>query len=325
MNSIKRLVNLAGSDPGFYILALQSYIEKYLKEHSPAGYEEYGFADFAANIRHLKDFLVSQQQGFNPDLKYLTEIAKEHYITNQVRHEFSAFSPAEASTATHRFLGFCRVMEIPENDALQELEKLENKTFKQFSENRDLQAHIEEWQEKVREYDSLKLEKKSLSAQIMHLESRDEKLSDKNQRLRNERFALSQKLKDKEKTLNGYESAREYTENLKRMVSYTWTRMDYERTIIRLTPEQKEVLSRISLKGDYLIKGAAGTGKTYLLLEAMKKAVKNRKESLQLEEESRLTLLSYTKTLVKYNRYISHIMGIDRFLLPKKGMEIWLL
>jgi hypothetical protein len=41
------------------------------------------------------------------------------------------------------------------------------------------------------------------------------------------------------------------------MVAYTRTRLDYERCIVRLSIEQKEVLNRIDLEGDYLIRGAA--------------------------------------------------------------------
>ena len=69
-------------------------------------------------------------------------------------------------------------------------------------------------------------------------------------------------------------SASKYLETVGSLTSYTRTRLDFERDITRLTPEQQDVLDSISLTNDFLIKGGAGTGKTLVLIKALEKAVR---------------------------------------------------
>ena len=329
MSSISRLVNLAGSDPGFYILALHSYMENYLKNESPVLYTEYGYGDFGRSIMKLGEHISEQYSQYNPDLKCFKAIAKEHRITSEVRHDFKDFTSAEATQATFLFLQFCRLVQIDEGSALaqleetlehwnerrsrkieiEELKKLKWDVFQSQRENKQLHAELEEWQVKKKEYDELHLEMDVLNSQLALFNKTDKSTSNKNDKLRKERVALKEKLKDKEKQLEQFKSIATYSYNLKRMVAYTRTRLDYERSIVRLTIEQKEVLNRIDLEKDYLIKGAAGTGKTYLILETMRKAISERKESLW--DDGSFVLLAYTKTLVKYNRYITRIMKLD--------------
>ena len=329
MSSISRLVNLAGSDPGFYILALHSYMEKYLKNDSPIYYTEEGYGDFGRNLMKLGEHIGQQYDKFNPELKCFKAIAKEHKLTNEVRHEFKDFTSAEATQATFLFLQFCRLCQIDEGAALVQLEdtlehwnerrsrKVENEELKRLKwdvfrsqrENKQLHAKLEEWQGKKLEYDELHLELDVLNSQLALYEKKESSSSDKNKKLKQERIELKERLKNKELELDKYKSIATYSYNLKRMVAYTRTRLDYERSIVRLTVEQKEVLNRIDLDGDYLIRGAAGTGKTYLVLETMRKAIIERKESLW--DDGRFVLLAYTKTLVKYNHYITRIMKLD--------------
>jgi hypothetical protein len=75
MSSISRLVNLAGSDPGFYILALHSFIEKYLKYDSPVPYIEYSYGSFGKNIVNLGEHISHSQQSYNPNLKCFQAIS----------------------------------------------------------------------------------------------------------------------------------------------------------------------------------------------------------------------------------------------------------
>ena len=83
--------------------------------------------------------------------------------------------------------------------------------------------------------------------------------------------------------------------------------MDYERSITRLTPEQRAAVDLIKLNGDFLVKGNAGTGKTLVLLEALRKAREQSRMELELTTNE-LVLLTYTRTLAKYNRYIAAIL-----------------
>ncbi|MBN2656056.1 MAG: AAA family ATPase [Spirochaetales bacterium] len=329
MSAIERLVNLAGSDPGFYILALHSYMESYLKNEAPIVYSETGYGDFGRNIMQLGEHIGQQYETFNPDLKCFKAIAREHRITNEVRHEFKDFTSAEATRSTFLFLQFCRLCRISESAALAQLEatlehwnerrsrkvemdelrKLKWDIFRSQRENRKLHEQLEQWQAEKSEYDEMLLQMDVLNSQLALFEKKDSAAVERNKKLRDERFALREKLREKEKQLEKYKSIASYSYNLKRLVAYTRTRLDYERSLIRLTNEQKEVLNRIDLDSDYLIRGAAGTGKTFLLLEAMRKSILDRSESLW--NDGSFVLLAYTKTLVKYNRYITRIMKLD--------------
>jgi superfamily I DNA/RNA helicase len=104
------------------------------------------------------------------------------------------------------------------------------------------------------------------------------------------------------------------------MTVLTRTRADYEKSLIRLTPEQKKILEQIHLDSDFLVKGAAGTGKTLILLKAIEKAKgRGAQAGFALDElTGSAALLTYTNTLVKYDRYIASILsggnGADRIM-----------
>jgi hypothetical protein len=83
-----------------------------------------------------------------------------------------------------------------------------------------------------------------------------------------------------------------------RFTIYTRTRRDYERSLMRLTAEQQVALDAITPGHDSLVRGGAGTGKTIVLLHAWGKA---RRDLFT----PRTVLLTYTTTLVKYDRYLA--------------------
>ena len=64
-----------------------------------------------------------------------------------------------------------------------------------------------------------------------------------------------------------------YIDELARVSVYTRTRFDYERRISRLSEEQKRTVAQIRLDADFLVKGAAGTGKTLVLLKALERSL----------------------------------------------------
>lgn len=285
---------------------------------------------------NLRRYVRQNREGYIENLNCIQRLKDEHSITNRVRHEFGSATPGEASTATHNFVQFCRLTGCERETDLQELEKslelwsrrtgrqeeieelkrLEFQLFMANRENRKITEQMEEWKSAKEELEILQRNYEIKSLELENADARKETQSDKNKKLRQEKFELSRQLREKEKQMEGYDSLVQYTENLRRMVHYTRTRMDYERTIIRLSPEQRETLDRINTSADFLIKGPAGTGKTFLLLEAMGKAIKERSENML--EKGRFLLLSYTKTLVKYNKYISMVMKME----PGRGDEI---
>ncbi|NBK24584.1 MAG: hypothetical protein EOM68_21480 [Spirochaetia bacterium] len=115
--------------------------------------------------------------------------------------------------------------------------------------------------------------------------------------------------------------AQEYMDAMRRMTVFTRTRGSYEKLMLRLTSEQTSVLEQIHLDGDFLIKGSAGTGKSLVLIKAMEKAMQTHPIA------PKVALLTFTNTLVKFNRYmVSMLCGhpegtlvstVDAFLLER--------
>ncbi len=102
-NRLARLARLAGSDEGFFVLALHSFVES----HARAAYPPLAYFDrFPELLGAFGDVLKSR--GVPVDrLASLARIAKEHLLTNQVRHSFARLDPEEVLAATHNFLAFC--------------------------------------------------------------------------------------------------------------------------------------------------------------------------------------------------------------------------
>ena len=96
-----------------------------------------------------------------------------------------------------------------------------------------------------------------------------------NNELKNELENYESKQIELQKRFGNYE---EYISNLQRMLTYTRTRNDFEHAILRLTTEQKEAVNRIKFQKDYLIRGAAGTGKSFVLLKTVEKLLEETKE-----------------------------------------------
>jgi DNA helicase IV len=110
------------------------------------------------------------------------------------------------------------------------------------------------------------------------------------------------------KQLEAYRDLDSYVRNVNRFSLYTRTRMDYERGVMRLTSEQEEAVAEARPGRDFLIRGGAGTGKTIVLLHAFGAAVRTRKAELALHSNAPILFLTYTRTLVKFDRYVAEIL-----------------
>lgn len=109
-----------------------------------------------------------------------------------------------------------------------------------------------------------------------------------------------------------YEATKQYLSYLEKVAFYSKTRHDYEASVTKLTSEQNDILEQIKLDKDFLIKGAAGTGKSLVLLKSLEKAVKDFNSQLEFDKaKNTFRLLTYTKSLVKYNQYVTKILGTE--------------
>ena len=323
--NLDRLSRLVGTDEGFYILALHSFIESFLRYEKGYG-EEPRFPELTWSFR--EELLYERGGEFIDGLPALGRLGKQHIFTNKVRHAFEQMDPEEAAAATHLFLRFCmlagiddcpqtgklkssldiwgsRISIIEQNTVIRqmqrELEEL-RKEKESFAEQQDsyrkLKAEIKELQHRVSGY-TIEIQKRTEAVQ-----QKDQKVDE----LRAERNRLIQERNSLMKEAERYDRFERYLRYLGRLSLCTRTRMDYEQTIAELTPEQEAALENVRLGRDFLIRGGAGTGKSLVLLESLRRAVEQ--QELDFGAGESVVLVTFTRTLAKYNRYISELMGI---------------
>ena len=326
---IARLVRLQGSDPGFFILALHSFIEAFLRDHYQEYRREIGLKDL---IYDYREELKASAKGFIENLDVIHEISREHDLTNAVRHAFKELENEEARAATLRFLTFCELGGFEICDEMKDLEKSislwDERTsryddFKRMNKlgyelvlerrrSTHLQAEIEMLQKLEGEYaalaEQLKVTERELEKERSGRRQKDARYDE----LRRDRAQLLNRMKQHEEQIDELKNARDYVLDLTRMTLYTRSRLEYERELVRLTPEQHQVLSEITVAGDFLVKGGAGTGKTLILLKALENFIDyNRTSQENSVSDLNFVLITYSETLVKYDRYIASIIAIE--------------
>jgi len=316
-----RIYRLLGTDEGFYTLSLHSFIEYYIDQALPEARYIYNFPE---KIDLLQNVLHENPPDIKDWNKVLVRICKDHNVTNKIRHSFHDISSDEAIAMTYNFLGFCRIAGIKTDTKLSALENDIKKAWdekivplKQLNALKSLEFRVlldsrkySDFESKLKEFQASEAAALNLSQQIKKLEIEltektkiAENRKEKNDENRIAQHKLSQELKEARKKLEELQPVKEHFDNLVRLSNYSRTRRDYERTIIKLTPEQAEVLKSINFKNDFLVKGSAGTGKTIVLLKAFKEIIEKSDS-----QNNRAVLLTYTRTLVRYNQYLADIM-----------------
>ena len=114
---------------------------------------------------------------------------------------------------------------------------------------------------------------------------------------------------------------------LQRATTYTRSRRDYAQSVLELDPEQRETLERIGRRGDFVISGPPGSGKTVVLLHALDRELSELDQELGMLTEGEVLLLTYTRTLVRFSGFLARIFGrhrsgagiltVDAFLLAR--------
>ncbi|NLZ77316.1 MAG: AAA family ATPase [Spirochaetales bacterium] len=322
---LKRLGRLQGGDPGIFALAVHSFIEGELRRRYGLPYEE------EPSFNALSDRLI--EDAGDASRRFLANLKAAHHAVNEVRHEFKALEADHAVMAAAHLYTFCYFIDETDRPELRAIKRELDETWIRPESRGELIAGNQALQ---MELQKVLAEKGSLSDQLTELEEREEerervdehihslenrirrllKDKDRNEKkikeLRDERFDLKEQRRSLERRTRDLE---EYLHVMRTMTSYTRTRRDYERLVLRLSARQEEALGRIDLSDDVLIAGGPGTGKTLVLLKAIEKSPK----------ESRVALLTYTNSLAKYGRYLTgllesgvrRIMTIHHFLLER--------
>lgn len=341
-NDIERILKTKSADYGLFILAMHSLMERALRE-------KYNSTSSFGNLidKYTYEYKLtygtpiyqgSDTYNFPKDkhniYRGLQKIYKNHYLSNDVRHEFAEFFDEDAKTTVVCFLTFAEVEGWSNLKAIKKLEaELDNwknhesyqsdKLKKAIEEINKLKSENENLAQKANQLNDLQNQlsiitakenvlRQELTETEARLSKKDEKLDKVRQnaneqyiKFKKEREEILEKIKD-------YEATKKYMEYLERVSFYTRTRHDYEQSIITLSREQQDVLNQINLNRDYLVKGAAGTGKSLVLIKTLEKAVNELKGELGFEaNKNSFRLLTYVKSLVKYNQYVIKLLNAE--------------
>ncbi len=337
---LDRILSLYGIDEGFYVLAIHSFIESYTHSFD----EEIQYSPtFSDKLKLLSILLGHDTSIGKPEV--IWRLCQEHRCTNEVRHCFSRLSGDEAVGATKNFLDFCSFAGISDRT----LEKFE----RNLSVWRDRSFTVEQQRELIQlrvavrrlQEENSRLQEQPLTTDAETLEALQQKantaladnrklkkqleaVKDKDALQRRKLFEAREQERKLKNQLQGLQGQKQYIAYLQRYSTYSRTRADYERSTMILSEQQRMVCSRIREHGDYLIRGGAGTGKTLVLIHAFIDQITQQRTGLGLleEEPERFVLLTYTHTLVKFDRYLSSILkpggqltiqNIDAFLLER--------
>ena len=323
---LDRLTRLVGTDEGFYILALHAFIEYFLRYEKNYG-EGLKFPELTWAFR--EELLHDRGEGFIDGLYCLGRLGKQHILTNMVRHAFEMIDPEEAAAATHLFITFCKLAGIDSFNQVhllkknleiwskrtsvleattvmrrmqEEIRKLRSRTrslLEQRWEYEELKEQLGEFQNRLSGYDR----------EIRKTRETDRHRKERLDRLRRERNTVIQERNELLARLERYQDLERYLRYLGRLSIYTRTRMDYEQSISQLTPEQEQIVSSINPNKSLLIKGGAGTGKSLVLIECLRRILLQKE--LPLDQEQSVVLVTFTRTLVKFNRYIAELKAMD--------------
>lgn len=325
IDELQRLLLLAGTDEGFFILAVHSYVEGLANSIQP------GFTQWSS-FDQVIDLLLNTLEKRNvltlDARKALVRIEKQHKLTHRVRHDFDSGTRDDVDEAIANFLQVCKAFSI-NSSALTELEEslsywkerlppialarelrlsrmklaasegVQNSLLAKLSGYQEIERRLTELEQVSRQQaEALEQTKKTA-------DQRGSKVDELRTKLRattTERDELLERLEEQK-------AVGDYLQYLERFTNYTRTRVDYERSVMRLTAEQEEAVALVKSDGDYVIKGTAGTGKTLVLLHALERYLDADQLKLDLARAKPVVLLTYTKTLAKYSTYLAAVVG----------------
>lgn len=318
LEQVNRLKTLNGTDPALFVLAIYSYIEYYCKKE--LGEENWN--NETPFFRIIKDFRYQKQ----PTLDYIgqrelreniSSLIEGHIITNGIRHQFDPLSKEEVTAHVEQFLKFAKTFNLPNYGILKTLDdkklwdsrKNPEETAKELRElNQKIETLTKENanQIDIAKYNELSRELKLLQGELENARSAKSRASQKNDALRKSNNEKELRIKELERTLAEEKKTQEYINSTLRLTNYTRTRSDYEKEMLRLTPEQNQIVNMIDFGKDYLIKGSAGTGKSVVIMKLLEKLKETNKGNTD-----NIKFITYTKNLVKYNKYVAKLFNIS--------------
>ena len=342
-DSLTRLDIIRTTDPGLYAVALHAFIEARVQKSIGSTRE----MNFTAILQtwwheHRDDVTAGRSEALSSEDEaalraILSSISRDHRITNTVRHNFARLTPEEARGVTWNFL---RLGEYAGWSALSEARPL--RASLESWDKRESAATDAELSHLKSDFADLQRRSAELLSDRPLIESKEREI----QALRRRLYALQAAPDQPAETASSPSGVsrdnlspgglthdadfsseniqsdirrlrtevdnsdyKRYIGGLSRFSLTARTRRDFEKYLIRLTPEQREALENFNTDQHMLITGGAGTGKTLVLLEALARTLKNRSPELDMGQATETTLVTFTKTLLKYDRHLASLMA----------------
>ncbi len=300
LRSLEPLIETGGPA---YVLGLHALARELMLDQLPD-------APSGAELPSLLDAFVEwlRRRGHgSDDLRVVARIGREHAAAREAQRQSSPLDIEEERAATHDFLRFCALCGVsPEL-----LTPLRRRRDAWSSRQPGIQPGSPLAETR---------------AEIVYAQGDVQKLLSQTERWTRDRQALAEleaeiprapaerrpelqgRAEEARQRLAGYRDLDLYVQHVRRFSLYTRTRMDYERSVTELTPEQSEAVDAMRPGYDFLVRGGAGTGKTIVLLHALRTYLRSRQSELPLGPGSPVLFLTYTTTLVKYDRYVAEIL-----------------
>lgn len=270
------------------------------------------------------------------DFDLLERMKRHRDLTNSVRHQYASLDDEIVRAVAADFLQYCKGYGLanPEslvglsrlvsdwdegrshvvsaerydriNNRLTELEEQRARVHLEASERRSSQEKMQQLTERIA----------GLQRELEASEARVRKKDKKNDELRQRRHEDIERLKNERDQLRTryeqqYGGSIEYIDLLRTITVLTQSRRAYEEHVLRLSPEQQQVLDEIRLDQNFMIRGSAGTGKSLVLLKAFSRAAAEDSEQLLEEARRRVMYLTFARSLVEYSRYLARVLGLD--------------
>ena len=332
LSQVNRLKSLNGTDPGIFVLAIYSYIEYYCKKE--LGEENWSSTDSFSYIIKTFDtpFFDSFDYVKRTELKnVVSRLISGHEVTNGVRHQFDEISQEEVTAHIDQLLKFAKLCNFPnygilktlDNKAIWDSRKSPEESAKELHELNQRLSELQKQSESkidIAKYNELSREKEQLETELENQQKNKSKLSEKNDKLRQDNFEKSTRIRELENQLAEEKKTQQYIHDTLRLTNYTRTRSDYEKELLRLTPEQNQIVNMIDFGSDYLIKGSAGTGKSVVIMKLLEKL-----KEANNGQTNNIKFITYTKNLVKYNKYVAKLFNIasDNGMVVSLDSFLW--
>lgn len=322
LEQIKRLQALQGVDSGVFTLSVFSIIESYFRNKLSFS------VDNRSTFFELSKLFRERYSINNPKEYHLfNDINNAQRNTNLVRHNFENLSAEEANAAIYLFSEFAKIFSLPNKDYIcsmgfnlsiwnerkspvetaRELNKANEQIKKLSKTNEDMAEKVCELESKKKELNLLEKKLQTLQMEYDLQIEKNAKNKEKIDELRRSKYEDEMEKKKAlaimQEQIDKLSDAQNYIDNLTRMTSYTRTRYDYEQSLLRLTREQESIVNQVKFEHDFLVKGSAGTGKSLVLLKTLEKL-------LQKNEGDSFKLITFSRSLEKYNKYVAQLMNI---------------